>query len=140
MEKVLRDILESGVKKFIICAMFCMAVLVGICPQTDTHILRTKQDGANVICAPASFQNMEVATRETLGQGSTLRTQLRLTTNERRVGRSILILHLCFAAVQPGFFLSVCRILFEFGTRKIRRKAFIIRFIHDLDGEKWAVS
>lgn len=140
MEKLLRGILDSGVKKFIICAVFCMAVLVGICPQTDTHVLRTKQEGVNVICAPASFQNMEAATRETLGQGNIVRTQLRLITNERGAARVLQVFHLCFAAVLPGFFLSVCKILFEFGTRRIRRKAFIIRFIHDLDGEKWAVS
>ena len=141
MERLLRRFTENGVNKFIICVVFCMAVLVGICPQTDTHILHSKQDGINMICAPASSHDTEVVTRETMGQGDNImRAQLRLGTGERRLGRSIQILYLIVTAVLPGFFLSVCRVLFEFGERKIKRKAFIICFIHDLDGRKWVVS
>lgn len=141
MKDLLRKITENDVYKFIICVVFCVAVLMGICPQTDTHILRSKQDGVNVICAPASAYDAEVATRETLGQGSSImRTQLRLGTSESRWGRSIQIFYLFVVAILPGFFLSICRILFEFGERKIGRSAFIIRFIHDLDGRKWIVA
>lgn len=141
MEKTLRRFAESGINKFIICFVFCMAVLVGICPQTDTHILRSKQDGVNVICAPASDCDTEVATRETLGQGSSiLRLQFRFGNSGRMPGGDVQTFYLLLAAVLPGFFLSVCRVLYEFGERKIKRKAFIIRFIHDLDGRKWVVS
>lgn len=141
MKNLLLKVKEKGVNKFIICFVFCLAVLMGICPETDTHILRSKQDGVNVICAPASAYDAEVATRETLGQGSSImRAQFRLQTDEERFGRNHQVFYLCITAVLPGFFLSICRILFEFGERSIKRIVFIIRFIHDLDGRKWVVS
>lgn len=141
MERIFRKFAKSNINKFIICLVFCMAVLTGMCPQTDTPILRTGQNGVSMICAPASAGDAKVATRETLGQGSNvLRSQFRLEEGSRRLNRYFQTVYLVLETVLPGFLLGLCRVLFEFGERKVIRKAFIIRFIHDLDGRKWVVS
>lgn len=141
MERIFRKFAKNNRNKFIICLVFCAAVLAGMCPRTDTPILRTGQSGAAVICAPASAGDAKVATRETLGQrSSVLRSQIRPENSGRRLNRYFQTVYLALEMVLPGFLIGLCRVLFEFGERKIIREAFIIRFIHDLDGRKWAVS
>ncbi len=140
MQNIMRKATENLRLKFIVCLLFCMAVLLGVCPETDTHVLRPAQGGVNVICAAASDRDAEVATRETLGQYGTLREQYRLRGDARKTDRGLQVFYLFISAILPGVFLCVCRILSECGEWKNSSRAFIIRFIHDLDGSKTVVA
>lgn len=125
------------IRKCILWLALCATVLLGMYAETDSHTLRSAEDGVSVICAPANTGYDSVWTRETGGQEKELkRLEFRLRHSESRKARSIEVFFLFLVAFLPDFFKRACRIFCPGREKMVEREEYIIRYIHNLDGRK----